>query len=56
LFGFGGFVEVMRYHAGSPVPVKFRDLAFLVDKGLEYAAKEVELPEDKERGGETGLG
>jgi len=56
LFGFGGFVEVLRYRAGSPVPVKFRDLAFLVDKGLEYAAKEVELPEDMERGGETSLG
>ncbi len=39
--GFGGFVEVLRYRAGAPVPAKFKDLVFLVDKGLEYAAKEV---------------
>jgi len=39
--GFGGFVEVLRHRVGSPVPAKFRDLVFLVDKGLEYAAKGV---------------
>ena len=54
-FGFGGFVEVWRYRAGSPVPFKFRDLAFLVDKGLEYAAKEVEMAKGTEKGGEMAL-
>jgi len=39
--GFGGFVEVLRHRAGTPGPAKFRDLVFLVDKGLEYAAREV---------------
>ena len=53
--GLGGFVEVLRYRAGSPVPAKFRDLAFLVDKGLEYAAKEGGVPEGTERGGEVAL-
>lgn len=49
--GFGGFVEVMRYRAGSPVPAKFKDLVFFVDKGLEYAAKGVGLEEENVKGG-----
>lgn len=50
--GFGGFVEVMRYRVGSPVPTKFKDLVFLVDKGLEYAAKGVGQGEKTVEGGE----
>lgn len=51
--GFGGFVEVLRYRVGSPVPAKYRDLAFLVEKGLEYAVKEAQSSEAVEKGGET---
>ena len=51
-FGFGGFVEVMRYRVGAPVPKKFKDLVFFVDKGLEYAAKGVGLKEILLEGGE----
>ena len=54
--GFGGFVEVMRYRIGSPVPAKFKDLVFLVDKGLEYAAKEGGIAEERSKGGEAALG
>ena len=52
--GLGGFVEVLRYRAGSPVPAKFRDLAFLVDKGLEYAEKEGSMSEETAKGGDEG--
>ena len=52
-FGFGGYVEVMRYRIGVPVPAKFKDLVFLVDKGLEYAAKGVGVTEIVSEGGEV---
>ena len=50
--GLGGFVEVMRYRVGDPVPAKFKDLVFLVDKGLEYAAKGVGMQDLPKEGGE----
>lgn len=52
-FGFGGYVEVLRYRVGAPVPAKFKDLVFLVDKGLEYAAKGVGIQEILVEGGEV---
>ena len=53
--GLGGFVEVMRYRIGAPVPKKFKDLVFFVDKGLEYAAKGVGLKEIISEGGEIAV-
>lgn len=50
--GLGGYVEVMRYRIGAPIPAKFKDLVFLVDKGLEYAAKGVGLKGNSEEGGD----
>ena len=50
--GLGGHVEVMRYQVGEPIPAKFKDLVFLVDKGLEYAVKGVGLQELPMEGGE----
>ena len=50
--GLGGFVEVMRYRVGDPSPAKFKDLVFLVDKGLEYAAKGVGMQDLPKEGGE----
>ena len=50
--GLGGFVEVMRYRVGDPAPAKFKDLVFLVDKGLEYAAKGVGMQDLPKEGGE----
>lgn len=50
--GFGGFVEVLRYRTGTPAPAKFRDLAFLVEKGLEYAEKGVGVAKEAIEGGD----
>ena len=50
--GLGRYVEVMRYQVGDPVPAKFKDLVFLVDKGLEYAAKGVGMQDLPKEGGE----
>lgn len=54
--GLGGFVEVMRYRIGAPIPAKFKDLVFLVDKGLEYAEKGVGFEEILPEGGGKGSG
>ena len=54
--GFGGFVEVMRYRIGAPVPAKFKDLVFLVDKGLEYAEKGVGVAAGTTEGGDAAFG
>ena len=50
--GLGGYIDVMRYQVGDPVPSKFKDLVFLVDKGLEYAAKGVGMQDFPKEGGE----
>ena len=54
--GFGGFVEVLRYRIGSPVPAKFKDLVFLLDKGLEYAEKGVGVAAETMKGGDAAVG
>lgn len=54
--GLGGYVEVLRYRSGTPVPAKFKDLVFLVDKGMEYAAKEGGVSDKKIEGGVAGQG
>ena len=54
--GFGGFVEVLRYRIGSPVPAKFKDLVFLLDKGLEYAEKGVGVATETMKGGDAAVG
>lgn len=52
--GLGGYIEVFRYCSGAPVPAKFKDLAFLVDKGMEYAAKGVGVSDEIVKGGVAG--
>lgn len=55
LFGFRGWVEVQRFRPGDQPHRKFKDLAYILEKALEYGRRFDGSPEGGEVAGDKDL-